>query len=581
MFFLIFLKPASCLCLRIKAKNHLTIPFKSRINKENHFQKLVSITCIALLGLYILFSKNPSYSETFFSQSLLHMAPVFFVAISPEGKTLSVNETMLRALGYASEEVIGKEYMTTFVPEDDWGKLSIIFAKLIRMKIPTMNENYVLSKDGRKILVEWHGRSIFNQKGEVDYFVGLGIDITQRRQAEKKLLESEKRFRELTDMLPETIFEMDLSGHLTFVNQNAFDLMGFTREDLEHGINIFDLIHEKDRHRAKQNINKILAGENPGVTEYEIARKDGCFSPYLCHSSPILRDQAPIGLRGFLIDITEKKHTQELLIQNEKMLSIGGLAAGMAHEINNPLAGMMQNAQVVLNRISSDLEADKKAAEEAGTSIEAIRRYMEKRDILQLLRYVVSSGAQAAKIVRSMMNFAQKQAMEKIPQDLVLVLEKALELMKNDFSLEKSYDFNEIRIIRDYDPNLPEAPCMATQIRQVVMNVIKNSMDAALGAGQKLSDLVLHIRLSLENGMAQIEIADNGPGMDHNTQKRIFEPFFTTKPVDKGSGLGLSISYFIIVDKHHGEMEVESSPGKGTKFIIRLPLNGENECQMI
>ncbi|MCK5116128.1 MAG: PAS domain S-box protein [Candidatus Aegiribacteria sp.] len=132
-----------------------------------------------------------------FSQTLLQASPAFFVAISADGKTIMVNETMLHALGYEQEEVVGKDYMSTFVPERDREDLYMIFEKLVTSTGPTLNENYILAKDGRELLVEWHGRTVFNENDEFDYFFGVGIDITERKQAEEALRRS-KQF--LTDV---------------------------------------------------------------------------------------------------------------------------------------------------------------------------------------------------------------------------------------------------------------------------------------------------------------------------------------------------------------------------------------------
>ncbi len=517
--------------------------------------------------------KEKPYNEEFFSQTLFLVAPVLFVAINAEGRTIMINETMLNLLQYKRDEVVGKEYMTTFVPKRNRKALSEIFEKLIKLNKPTLNENYVTAKDGKEFLIEWHGRPIFDNKGEFDFFFGLGIDITERRQAENELKESERRFRELAEMLPETIFEIDLKGRLTFANQKAFDLFGYTKNDFAKGINVFELIQEKDRPRAMININKVLQGENLGITEYEVSRKDGSIFPALFHSSVIFNHNKPVGFRGFMINIAEKKHAQEMLIQNEKIMSLGGLAAGMAHEINNPLAGMIQNAQVAINRLTKDFPANEKAAEESGTHMKAIKTYMEKRGIPQLLGYIVTSGEQAAKIVKNMLSFAKKKNADKTPQDMPELIEKTLDLMRNDYSAENNYDFKEVQISRMYDDDLPKVSCEETKIQQVLMNIIKNSIDEAIDAKKKLKDLVLFFRLTNEKNMIRMEIEDNGPGISHDVQRRIFEPFFTTKAVDKGTGLGLSISYFIVVDNHKGEMDVESLPGKGTKFIIRLPIS--------
>jgi len=145
------------------------------------------------------------YEEISFNQTLLQAAPVFFVVISPEGKTIMINETMLQSLGYKQEEVVGKDYMATFVPEKDREALSKIFDKLVRLNEPTSNENYILTKDGKEILIEWYGRSIFNLKDEFAYFVGLGLDVIDQRRAEKEL----KKERE-TRLIHDYIFSIFL-----------------------------------------------------------------------------------------------------------------------------------------------------------------------------------------------------------------------------------------------------------------------------------------------------------------------------------------------------------------------------------
>lgn len=227
---------------------------------------------------------------------------------------------------------------------------------------------------------------------------------------------------------------------------------------------------------------------------------------------------------------------------------------------------MIQNAQVVMNRLSKDLPANEKAAAASGTTMKAIKTYMEQREILQMLDYINIAGCRAAEIVQNMLGFSKMKAPVKTLQDLPELIEKTLYLM------QKGYDLKAVKLIRAFDPDMPKVPCEGNKIQQVILNIVKNSMDAAAGSAKSSKDLTLWFRLKNEINRVRLEIEDNGPGMDIHIRKRIFEPFFTTKSVDKGTGLGLSISYFIIAEDHKGEMEVESSPGKGTKFIIRLPV---------
>jgi PAS domain S-box-containing protein len=277
-------------------------------------------------------------------------------------------------------------------------------------------------------------------------------------------------------------------------------------------------------------------------------------------------------------DVTDRVQIEEMMIQSEKMLSVGGLAAGMAHEINNPLAGIIQNVQVMRNRLSKGLSRNRQAAERSGTTIEAIESYMQKRGIHAMIESIMASGRQAAKIVENMLSFSRKGDSRLRPYDLAELLDKTVELASNDYDLKKKYDFRKIRIRREYDPATPSVPCEATKIQQVLLNLLKNSAHAMVAEhnleqgmrGGRPPEFIL--RLRPEDKLVRIEVEDNGPGMDETTRKRVFEPFFTTKDTGIGTGLGLSVSYFIITENHGGTMAVESAPGQGTKFIIQLPV---------
>ncbi len=401
----------------------------------------------------------------------------------------------------------------------------------------------------------------------------LELEIKDRKYKEIELKENERRFRELAESLPETIFEVDLKGRVTFVNKRGFEQFGYTKDDFEKGINVLERICESDRDRALKNIERIFQGEDIGINEYEVLKKDNTSFPALFHSSVIFHHDNAIGLRGFLIDITEKRRTQNHLIQAEKMMSIGGLAAGTAHELNNPLAGMIQNAQLIHSRLTKEIAANKNAAQGLGTSMSAITKFMEKRGVLKQLDSINQAGSRAAKIIDNMLSFAQKKGSIKNEHKIEEIIDKTIEIAQSDYDLKRKYDFRQIELIREYNSNIPAILCEASKIQQVFFNILKNASEAMsqnrhLGSAPKII-----FRLKKQLNMVCVEIEDNGPGMDDEIRKRVFEPFYTTKDVDKGTGLGLSVSYFIIVDDHSGEMEVESVLGKGTKFIIKLPVD--------
>lgn len=383
---------------------------------------------------------------------------------------------------------------------------------------------------------------------------------------------SEKRFRDLSDLLPQTVFELDREGKVTYSNEQGHILTGYTQKDLDIGFDILNLIKPSDHDRIRQDMIMVLESQDTVQGEYEILRKDGTEVPVNLYASRILSNDEPVGIRGVAMDLSQRKKTEEVMMQTEKMMSLGGLAAGMAHEINNPLAGMIQNAQVLSNRLTKDLPANQKAAQEVGTNMESIRRFAKKREIDELVENIRKAGNRASKIVNNMLSFARKGDSVKRPNRLDTILDDTLELAQNDFDLKKNYDFRAIEIKKEYK-DLPTVLCERSKLQQVILNIVKNASEA-ISMGEDLkAEPWIKLSLSIENVWAVIKVADNGPGMDKQVSKKIFEPFFTTKGLLRGTGLGLSVSYFIIVDEHQGEMTVDSNPGEGTVFTIKLPID--------
>ena len=270
-------------------------------------------------------------------------------------------------------------------------------------------------------------------------------------------------------------------------------------------------------------------------------------------------------------DVTQEVRLYEMMIQNEKMLSVGGLAAGMAHEINNPLAGILQNTSVLENRLFGDLPANQNAAKAVGTTLETIRQYLTLRNLPEMIGSIRDSGNRAATIVKNMLSFARKSEKVVSSHDLGSLLDQSIDLLKTDYDMKKHYDFKQIEIIRQYDKTAEPVACEASKIQQVFINILKNGAEAMAEMADSPKPPTFILRLQDDGAWMRVEIEDNGPGMDEKTRRRIFEPFFTTKPVGKGTGLGLSVSYFIVTDDHGGEMSVHAGGNGGTRFVIRLP----------
>jgi PAS domain S-box-containing protein len=399
--------------------------------------------------------------------------------------------------------------------------------------------------------------------------IAIAID---RKRTEDELRESEKKYRYLFNHAPVGMYEIDfIKSRFTDVNDTFIKYSGYTKKELL-SINPFDLLTGESKQQFDKRYEGMVRGETvSNEFEYEILKKNGQKLCVILNNDYIYENNTLIGARVVAHNVTERKKIEEMIIQSEKMMSVGGLAAGMAHEINNPLAGMMQNSQVIHNRLTQNLEANTQVAQELGTSMNTIRQFMGKRGILKQLENIHTAGSQAAKIISNMLSFAKKSDSNKTQVNLNELIDKTIELSENDYSLKKNYDFKQIQIIRDYHPDVPPVLCEPSKIQQVLFNVIKNASESMRETIKKEPSKII-FRLKKHANSACIEIEDNGTGIDYQTRKRIFEPFFTTKSVDKGTGLGLSVSYFIIVNDHKGKMEVDSTLGKGTKFIIKLPI---------
>ncbi len=394
--------------------------------------------------------------------------------------------------------------------------------------------------------------------------------ISDRKQAEEALRENEKRYNALFTGITDAVFVHHISddgfpGSIIETNEIACRMLGYTRDELM-GMKIGDINAPESTVDARSIVKEINAGRDV-LFEQTLVAKDGRRVPVEVHSQAF-EFKSSTSILSTVRDITERKRTQEIMIQTEKMISVGGLAAGMAHEINNPLAGILQNVQVLRTRMSGRLTIDKTVAKECGTSIEAIRAYMEKRNYFNIIDGVMESGLRASEIVVNMLSFTRKTGDQFKPHDLSELLDKAIDLASSDYDLKKKYDFKQIEIVREYDILTPKVSCDGSMIQQVFLNLLKNGAQSMTKRERKPPRFT--IRIKPDGHTAHIEIEDNGLGMDETTRKRVFEPFFTTKDVGEGAGLGLSVSYFIITENHKGAMSVESKPGKGAKFIIRL-----------
>lgn len=490
--------------------------------------------------------------------------------VGSEGNLLFINTPARKILGMARDMSA-----FDFVHPDDKERTQAWFDEKINAGVSDgMIENRMINPQTNEThTMMWTCRFHYRKESQIDFINSIARDITDRKRYERALQNSEERYRHLFDHAPTGMFEMDLKQRrLTEVNTVFSDYTGYTQKELL-SMNPLELLPPKSRDLVEMAYRQYKIDNHlPKELECDITTKTNETLYLVLNIDYVYNGRNLTNACVVAHNITERKKMENMIIQSEKMMSVGGLAAGMAHEINNPLAGMMQNAQVVQNRLTGDLAVNEQAAKELGISMSSIRGYMDKRNIVRLLDDIRKAGARAARIIENMLSFSKKGSPEKIRACLDEIITNTIELAENDYDLKKKYDFREIEVLQEFEPDVPEVMCEPSKIQQVLFNIVRNASEAMNQQISPKEKPRLIVRLTSLADWAQIEIEDNGPGIDDETRKRIFEPFFTTKSVDKGTGLGLSVSYFIIVEDHNGEMDVKSEIGKGTTFLIRLPL---------
>jgi len=410
-------------------------------------------------------------------------------------------------------------------------------------------------KDGSHEWTEAIMSFLRNPEGKPIGVLGVTRNITDRKRAEKALHESERRFRELAELLPETVYETDGTGTLTFMNQNAFDRFGYTQEDFAGGLNALNMIIPDDRGRALENFQIIMSGEPAGPNEYTMQRKDGKTFPAMIHSTAIAREGKHVGLRGLIVDMTkrrlaevEKAKLENQLIQSQKMESVGRLAGGVAHDFNNMLGVILGHAEMAIAQTDPE--------QPLHTGLREIRKAAER----------------SAALTNQLLAFARRQTI--MPK--VINLNEAVAAM---LKMLQRLIGEEIDLRWRSEANLWSIKVDPTQIDQILANLCVNARDAIAGIGN----------VTIEAGNTTFDeaycgdhegfvpgdyvllaVSDDGCGMDKETTDRIFEPFFTTKAGGQGTGLGLATVYGI-VKQNNGFINVYSEPGHGTTFKIYLP----------
>jgi PAS domain S-box-containing protein len=499
----------------------------------------------------------------------LETAPIGIASADLRGRLLDVNPAFASLLGYTAPELVEKTIRDLTHPRDR-EEMRRHFEALVQGDISRYElEKRYLRKDGGVLHVRVQAGLVRDTEGRPKRVVEEVVDETERLKSAREIQVMRSYLKNIIDSMPSVLVGVDNKGRVTEWNLSAERITGVSAEQAV-GKAIPALFPQLAGQLA--HVSEAILRREPIHTQRLPFKKDGETRYAEVMIYPLLSADS-LGAVIRMDDITERIRIEQMMVQTEKMLSVGGLAAGMAHEINNPLSIIMQSTQNVLRRVSGELPANRAVAEELGLNLVTLQAYLEARGIVGFMQGILEAGSRASRIVADMLAFSRRSASEFVPNRLDTMLETVVRLADSDYDLKKKYDFRQIEVVRDYDPVLGEVMCDRPQIEQVFLNLIKNAAHAMAALDSEAQRRII-LRTRREGDYARVEVEDNGPGMSEATRKRAFEPFFTTKEVGIGTGLGLSVSYFIITDQHRGTMSVSSHVGEGCRFIIRLPIKG-------
>ncbi len=384
---------------------------------------------------------------------------------------------------------------------------------------------------------------------DTGYYLLYFNDITQQKQLQGEFRRRNTFFHNLIESSVDGIIASDMQGQIMLFNQAAQDLMGYNEQETK-SLHVTKLYNDGVAYELIKRMRSDAFGPQGKLLRHEliVKHKDGHDIPVSFSGGIIYDRQSEIATFGLFTDLRamqqieeDLEQTHKMLMQSEKMAGLGRLAAGVAHEINNPMSGIMLYANLIQEEIGEDNPAQ------------------------QDLNTIIHEAERCKVIVADLLEFSHQTTYEMELVDLNDIVQKTLTILQHQPL------FQNISITQDLDADLPTIYGNSIRLNQVVMNIIVNAAQAMEGDGS----LTITCRGRANHDINELLIKDSGPGIDNDLLEKIFDPFFTTKALGEGTGLGLSVSYAIIKE-HKGSIRVQSSPDTGTTFTLRFPVVMEN-----
>ncbi|NWF53403.1 MAG: PAS domain S-box protein [Syntrophaceae bacterium] len=472
------------------------------------------------------------------------------LAIDEGNRIELANRVASEVTGYPPDRLLGLDFHALF---DE--KNRAYLRDLFRRRDPdtglrVCSEMEIVTAQGTSKEAEICITSVKNRRGAMKTYAYLR-DISPTKRIETELRKTNEFLRNLIENSVDGIIAADMKGKIIIFNKSSEKLLGYTAEEAIEKVHITQLYPPG---MAKEIMAQLRSPGHGGVGRLEpfqinLVNKGGDLIPVNISAAILYEKGKEIASFGIFTDLRDKlkmegelREAQLQLLQSEKMASLGKLAAGVAHEINNPLGGILIFSRLLIEDLAPG---------------DPRRKDLER---------ICEETTRCKEIVKGLLEFARQTSSQMEPTDINRALAQGISLLENQAL------FHNIRIIKNLDPSLPPIQANASQLNQVFMNIILNAAEAMDGQGM----IIIRTALGPERDTVLIEIEDTGCGIKEEHLTRIFEPFFTTKEVGKGTGLGLSMSYGI-VQKHRGRIWVKSKEGEGSTFFIEFPIKGDVE----
>ena len=547
------------------------------------------------------------------------------IITDPNGLIQWVNPGFTRITGYEIDEVIGKKPGKLLQGSETDLETVLDVRDAIRHQMPYVGEIYNYGKDGRGYWISISIMPIHNEEGAHKGFIAVEMDISDRKEIEAELRqardemearvatrttelleanqamakevderkrvqidlsEAQQFLRKVIDNIPNLIFVKDTSGRYILANQafassygkKVMEVIGKTDAELIGHLQDVEKYNQSDRRVLDEQIEVV-------IDEDKFIDADGNTRWLQSIKRPFHSNLGSQYVLGIATDLTERKMLESQLQNAQKLESIGQLAAGIAHEINTPTQYVGDNTRFVRDAVTdifgvlgkyAELLEKVKKGDVNPNSIAGMDEIVAAADLEYLQEEVPSAIRQSlegvsriAKIVQSMKDFAHPGSKEKTAVDLNRAIESTITVARNEWKYVAEMETH-------LDPTLPPVPCLLGEFNQVVLNMVINASHAiqdVVGDASRGKGKITISTTKVSDDWAEIRIADTGSGIPPSAQSKVFDPFFTTKEVGKGTGQGLAISHTVVVEKHHGRIKFETEQGKGTTFIIQLPLN--------